>query len=243
MKLYKWPIAIGTGILLALGAASAANAKGLQDDVDQATTVIERFRAMPEQGIPEAVLRDAKGIAILTVLKAGFIFSGQGGWGVVVARAPHGWSGPSAIGTGGAGFGFQVGAEVTEYVMVLNTPEDGEERGVVINISSGAAYEAQIGQCAYAASKAALIGLNSPAARELGSVGVRVNAIAPGLFLTPMVKTLDQAVIDSLVGQIEAPKRLGDMREFAHGCAFIIENAYLNGETVRLDAASRLRAR
>jgi NAD(P)-dependent dehydrogenase (short-subunit alcohol dehydrogenase family) len=127
--------------------------------------------------------------------------------------------------------------------MVLNTPEDGEERGVVINISSGAAYEAQIGQCAYAASKAALIGLNSPAARELGSVGVRVNAIAPGLFLTPMVKTLDQAVIDSLVGQIEAPKRLGDMREFAHGCAFIIENAYLNGETVRLDAASRLRAR
>jgi lipid-binding SYLF domain-containing protein len=123
MKLHKWPIAIGTGILLALGAASAANAKGLQDDVDQATTVIERFRAMPEQGIPEAVLRDAKGIAILTVLKAGFIFSGQGGWGVVVARTPHGWSGPSAIGTGGAGFGFQVGAEVTEYVLVLNTPE------------------------------------------------------------------------------------------------------------------------
>jgi SH3 domain-containing YSC84-like protein 1 len=123
MKLHKWPIAIGTGFLLAVGAASAAHAKGLQDDVDQATTVIERFRAMPEQGIPEGVLRDAKGLAILTVLKAGFIFSGQGGWGVVVARTPHGWSGPSAIGTGGAGFGFQVGAEVTEYVLVLNTPE------------------------------------------------------------------------------------------------------------------------
>ena len=72
-----------------------------------------------------------------------------------------------------------------------NEPEAGEERGVVINISSGAAYEAQIGQVAYAAS-AALLGMNMPAARELGEVGIRVNAIAPGLFLTPMVQTLDE---------------------------------------------------
>lgn len=110
-------------VVLALTWSSAARADGLQDQVDQATTIVERFRDMPEGGIPEAVLRDAKGLAILTVLKAGFMFSGQGGWGVVVARTPHGWSGPSAIGTGGAGFGFQVGVQVTEFILVLNTPE------------------------------------------------------------------------------------------------------------------------
>lgn len=137
---------------------------------------------------------------------------------------------------------FNVMSKCAEQ-MVKNAPEAGEERGVVINISSGAAYEAQIGQVAYAATKAGIIGINSPAARELGAVGVRVNAIAPGLFLTPMVQSLDEKVLASLLTQVEAPKRLGDMREFAHCCAFIVENAYVNGETVRLDAASRLRAR
>jgi 3-hydroxyacyl-CoA dehydrogenase / 3-hydroxy-2-methylbutyryl-CoA dehydrogenase len=127
--------------------------------------------------------------------------------------------------------------------MAANDPEGGEERGVVINVSSGAAYEGQIGQSAYAATKAAVIGLNMPAARELGAIGVRVNAIAPGLFLTPMVAALDPKVLDSLKSQTEAPRRLGDMREFAHCCAFIIENAYVNAETIRLDAASRLKAR
>ena len=128
--------------------------------------------------------------------------------------------------------------------MVKNEPEAGEERGVVINISSGAAYEGQIGQSAYASTKAGVIGLNIPAARELGAIGVRVNAIAPGLFLTPMAARHSIAkMLDSLKGQTEAPKRLGDMREFAHCCAFVIENAYLNGETIRLDGAARLRAR
>jgi NAD(P)-dependent dehydrogenase (short-subunit alcohol dehydrogenase family) len=127
--------------------------------------------------------------------------------------------------------------------MAKNDPEAGEERGVIINISSGAAYEGQIGQCAYAASKAGVIGLNIPAARELGAFGIRVNAIAPGLFLTPMVKSLDPAIVDKLIAGIEAPRRLGDPREFAQTCAFIIENAYVNGETIRLDAASRLRAK
>jgi len=137
---------------------------------------------------------------------------------------------------------FNVMSQCAEQ-MAKNEPEAGEERGVVINISSGAAFEGQIGQCAYSATKAGVIGLNIPAARELGAVGVRVNAIAPGLFLTPMVATLDTKVVEALKLQVEAPKRLGDPREFAHCCAFIIENAYINGETVRLDAASRLRAR
>src|SRR5208337_5673089 len=78
-------------------------------------------RDMPEKSIPTEVLRNAKGVAIMTVIKAGFIVSGRGGSGVVVARTGKGWSGPSAIGTGGAGFGFQIGAEQTEFVFVLNT--------------------------------------------------------------------------------------------------------------------------
>ncbi|MGH9961401.1 MAG: YSC84-related protein [Pyrinomonadaceae bacterium] len=93
----------------------------MQDDVDQAATIIERFQAVPEKAIPQAMLKDARGLAIMTVIKAGFGISGRGGSGVVVARITNGWSGPSAIGTGGAGFGFQIGAEVTEFVMVLNT--------------------------------------------------------------------------------------------------------------------------
>lgn len=137
---------------------------------------------------------------------------------------------------------FNVMSKCVEQ-MAKNAPEAGEERGVVINISSGAAFDAQIGQVAYAATKAGVIGINSPAARELGAIGVRVNAIAPGLFMTPMVQSLDEKVLAALLTQVEAPKRLGDMREFAHCCAFVIENAYVNGETLRLDAASRLRAR
>jgi lipid-binding SYLF domain-containing protein len=138
-------IALAAVTLIAGGATATFAAEGMQKEVDQATTIIERFREMPEKGIPDSVLKDAKGLAILTVLKAGFIFSGQGGWGVVVARTPHGWSGPSAIGTGGAGFGFQVGAEVTEFVLVLNTPEavDAFARGG--NVSFGGALSAAAG--------------------------------------------------------------------------------------------------
>ena len=93
----------------------------MQGDVDQAATIIERFQAVPEKAIPQAVLKDARGLGIMTVIKAGFGFSGRGGKGVVVARTKNGWSGPSAIGTGGVGFGLQIGAEVTEFVFILNT--------------------------------------------------------------------------------------------------------------------------
>jgi lipid-binding SYLF domain-containing protein len=94
-----------------------------QDEVDRAVATIQAFRDMPEKSIPPEVLRNAKGVAIITVYKAGFIISGRGGSGVVVARTGKGWSGPSSIGTGGAGFGFQIGAEQTEFVFVLNTHE------------------------------------------------------------------------------------------------------------------------
>ena len=101
-----------------LGAATANATE--QDIVDRSAIIIREFRHMPEKGLPPRILRRARGLAIISVVKAGFIFSGKAGEGVVVARTGHGWSGPSFIGTGGAGWGPQIGAEVTDFVIVLN---------------------------------------------------------------------------------------------------------------------------
>lgn len=92
-----------------------------QEIVNDSAGIIRDFRHMPEQSIPETVLSEARGLAIIRVLKIGFGISGKGGQGVVVARTGNGWSGPSFIGTGGAGFGFQIGAQVTDFVIVLNS--------------------------------------------------------------------------------------------------------------------------
>ena len=92
-----------------------------QEIVNQSASILRQFKRMPERGIPRRVLRDARGLAILTVVKAGFGLSGKGGQGVVVARTGNGWSGPSFIGTGGAGWGPQIGVQITEFVFVLNT--------------------------------------------------------------------------------------------------------------------------
>src|SRR5262245_39391213 len=111
--------AIAVACALAAGVATprVVAAAGLDDDVRQASAIIERFQSMPERQIPRKILDGAKGLAILTVVKAGFLVSAQGGKGVVIAKtSSDGWSGPSGIGTGGAGFGFQVGAQVTEFV-------------------------------------------------------------------------------------------------------------------------------
>jgi SH3 domain-containing YSC84-like protein 1 len=109
-------------VILFSGCAATAPEESMQANVDQAAAIIERFEAIPERAIPQAVLRAARGLAILTVTKAGFIGSVRGGTGVVVARTESGWRGPCAIGTGGLGVGFQAGAEVSELVIVLNTP-------------------------------------------------------------------------------------------------------------------------
>ena len=111
---------IAAALLSACATVSPRDA--MQVDVDQAAAIIERFEAMPEKGIPPAVMRAARGVAILTVTRAGFIGSARGGTGVVVARTEKGWSAPSAIGMGGIGIGFQAGIEITEFVIVLNTP-------------------------------------------------------------------------------------------------------------------------
>ncbi|MGV8074093.1 MAG: lipid-binding SYLF domain-containing protein [Syntrophobacteraceae bacterium] len=113
------------GVILALCLAfnSIEASAGMQDDVDRAASIIQRFQSIPENAIPDAVMSDAKGLAIITMMKVGFILSGRGGSGVVIARTGRTWSGPCAIGTGGAGFGFQIGGQVSELVFVLNTEE------------------------------------------------------------------------------------------------------------------------
>lgn len=116
------PIAFLIIALLLTSCSTTSPEVAMQQDVDQAAAIIQRFEAIPEKGIPPSVMKAAKGLAILTVTKAGFLGSARGGKGVVVARLNKGWSGPSAIGTGGIGFGFQAGVEITEFVMVLNTP-------------------------------------------------------------------------------------------------------------------------
>ncbi|MDQ6911934.1 MAG: YSC84-related protein [Verrucomicrobiota bacterium] len=92
-----------------------------QDVVNRSATIMREFHAMPEKDIPRSVMQNARGLAIISVLKVGFGISGKGGEGVVVARTGNGWSGPSFVGTGGAGAGFQIGAQVTDFVFVLNT--------------------------------------------------------------------------------------------------------------------------
>ncbi|MDX1554477.1 MAG: SDR family NAD(P)-dependent oxidoreductase [Xanthomonadales bacterium] len=125
-------------------------------------------------------------------------------------------------------------------VMELNEPDADGQRGVIINTASVAAYEGQIGQAAYSASKGGVVGMTLPIARELARCGVRMVTIAPGIFWTPMVDNMPEAVQESLAASIPFPKRLGKPEEFAHTAAHIIENVYLNGTTIRLDGATRL---
>ena len=117
----------------------------------------------------------------------------------------------------------------------------GPERGVIVNTASIAAFEGQAGQAAYAASKAAIAGLNLPVARDLARSGIRICAIAPGTFSTPMLHGLPADVTEALAAEVPFPKRLGDPVEFARLAVFIVENGYLNGETIRLDGALRMR--
>jgi NAD(P)-dependent dehydrogenase (short-subunit alcohol dehydrogenase family) len=117
--------------------------------------------------------------------------------------------------------------------------EDGE-RGVIINTASVAAYEGQIGQAAYSASKGGVVGMTLPMARELSRFGIRVATIAPGIFWTPMVDGMPPQVQESLAASIPFPSRLGKPEEFASTVAFILGNRYINGETIRLDGAVRL---
>lgn len=134
---------------------------------------------------------------------------------------------------------FNVAAQAAE-AMQHNTPGEDGERGVIINTASVAAFEGQIGQAAYSASKGGVVGLTLPVARELARYGIRVMTIAPGFIHTPLFEGLPEAAVESLVGQVVFPQRLGKPDEYAKLASHIVDNAYLNGETIRMDAAARM---
>ncbi len=128
-------------------------------------------------------------------------------------------------------------------VMQHNDPDAEGERGVIISTASVAAFEGQIGQAAYAASKAGVAGMALPIAREFSRIGVRVMTIAPGIFMTPMMAGMPEAVQQSLAAQVPFPPRLGRPDEFADLVVYIYSNTMLNGETIRLDGAIRMQAK
>jgi NAD(P)-dependent dehydrogenase (short-subunit alcohol dehydrogenase family) len=124
--------------------------------------------------------------------------------------------------------------------MEANEPGVDGERGVIVSTASVAAYEGQIGQAAYSASKAGIVGMTLPIAREFTRIGVRVMTVAPGVFWTPMLEGMPEHVQEALAASIPFPSRLGRPAEYADLVAHIVENGYFNGETVRLDGAVRL---
>jgi NAD(P)-dependent dehydrogenase (short-subunit alcohol dehydrogenase family) len=134
-------------------------------------------------------------------------------------------------------------AKAAADLMQHNTPGEDGERGVIINTASIAAYEGQIGQAAYSASKGGVVSMTLPMAREFARIGVRVMTIAPGVFHTPMVDGMPEQVYQSLCAQVPYPSRLGKPEEYADTVAFILQNRYLNGETIRVDGAIRLAPR
>ncbi len=134
---------------------------------------------------------------------------------------------------------FNVMRLAAARIHALDPLEDGA-RGAVVNTASVAAYDGQIGQTAYAASKGGIVAMTLPAARELASAGIRINTIAPGIFRTPLLASLPEAAQESLGRSVPYPSRLGDPAEFAAAVRFCLETQYLNGETIRLDGAIRM---
>ncbi|AEC19228.1 short-chain dehydrogenase [Pusillimonas sp. T7-7] len=192
------------------------------------------------------VTSEADGQAVVDAAqKAGTLFGLVNCAGVAPAARTVGKNGPHAldlfqkvisinlIGT------FNM-CRLAAAAMSNNTPEATGERGVLINTASVAAYDGQIGQAAYASSKAGVVGLTLPLARDLSKVGVRCMTIAPGIFGTPMVFGMPQEVQDSLAASIPFPSRLGRPEDYAKLVNHIITNEMLNGETIRLDGAIRM---
>lgn len=132
-------------------------------------------------------------------------------------------------------------ARLAAEIMAQNVAGADGGRGVIVNTASIAAFEGQKGQAAYAASKGGVAAMTLPMARDLAAVGIRVNAIAPGVFLTPMLEGLGAEVQEALAAEVVFPKRLGDPAEFAALVRFILGARYLNGEVIRLDGALRMR--
>jgi len=138
---------------------------------------------------------------------------------------------------------FNVASQAAALMAVNDPLDQAGARGVIVNTASVAAFEGQVGQVAYAASKGGVVGMTLPMARDLAQLGIRVCAIAPGLFKTPMLEGLPQEVQDSLGAQVPFPSRLGGPSEYAQLVRHIVENQMLNGEVIRLDGAIRMAPR
>lgn len=134
---------------------------------------------------------------------------------------------------------FQVASLAAQY-MAKNTPDEDGQRGVVIHTASVAAFDGQTGQAAYAASKAGVVGMTLPMARDLARYGIRVMSVAPGIFSTPMMDEISTEYKQPLIEMVQNPKRFGLPTEYAQLCLSIIENNYLNAETIRLDGGIRM---
>jgi NAD(P)-dependent dehydrogenase (short-subunit alcohol dehydrogenase family) len=165
--------------------------------------------------------------------------------GVVLAEKVLGKNGPHAFDAFMRVIGINLGGtfnviRLSTQVMAANQPAPSGERGVIINTASVSAFDGQIGQAAYSASKGGIVGMTLPIARELARHGVRVMTIAPGIFDTPLMASLPQAARDSLAQQVPFPPRLGRPDEYAALVRHIIENEMLNGEVIRLDGAIRM---
>lgn len=129
---------------------------------------------------------------------------------------------------------------LTAPAMAKTEPLDDGQRGVIVNTASVAAYDGQIGQAAYSASKGGIVGMTLPIARDLSSVGIRVNTVAPGIIDTPLLAGLPEAAKESLGQQVLFPKRLGSPDEYAHLVYHLVENDYMNGESIRMDGGIRM---
>ncbi len=168
--------------------------------------------------------------------------------GVAPGEKVLGKDGPHALGSFARAIGINlIGTfnmlRLAAEAMALNSPDAGGERGVIVNTASIAAFDGQIGQAAYAASKGGVAALTLPVARELARSGIRCMTIAPGIFSTPMLEGLPQAVQDSLGAAVPFPSRLGCPEEYAALLRHIVENPMLNGEVIRLDGALRMAPR
>ena len=138
---------------------------------------------------------------------------------------------------------FNVSRYAAEQMAKNDPVNDDGGRGVIINTASVAAYEGQVGQVAYSATKGGVVGMTLPMARDLASVGIRVNTIVPGLIHTPLFEMLPEQAYKSLESSVCYPPRLGKPAEIAHLSVFIAENDYVNGESIRLDGAIRMQPR
>lgn len=198
-------------------------------DVSDAASVAEGFKTLRAALGQERVMVNCAGIAPAAKTQSKGEPHDAGLYAKVI--------GVNMIGT------FNCASQAAAGMAVADPVTDDGERGVIVNTASIAAMDGQIGQLAYASSKGGVVGMTLPMARDLMRDGIRVMAIAPGIFKTPMVAGLPQEVQDSLGAQVPFPSRLGDPAEFAGMVRHIVENSFLNGEVIRLDGAVRMAPR